>query len=561
MIIIPVTARWSVHGVKGRENCIDYIKNPEKTKGGTLITGINCSSEFAAYEMQVNSQKFHIDEDDTSRTCYHGYQSFDPKEKNLTPEEVHEMGVELVKRLYPEFQVIVTTHTDHLHIHNHFCISSVSLKGRKLEDRLSNPLEGLYGLRDVSDQIALEHGLHIIQDAPKIGHYHKNRYLYDLANKSWKNQIIEMLESLKERCYSFDELLEQLALEGYQIKSGKNIRIRPYGKERFVTMKVLGDKYSEESLKEFFKDKRKNQQIFNFENYKLNTSDSEILNIYDQLARLSKHSVLSTMKDLDANSEYFKYYNSRYLEVRRYHQLVDTINFLNDHKVYNYDNLEMQLKEIQSDIARREEEYNSLLSKHETLQLRVPLCNLYIKYMDDYNAYSEQQEFYPNNIEPSKEVQTFLDIKKELNVETPEEVEEIISEANKMKIEMNQKYAYLTYLKKKASELEKIKGISLENEKGYIKSVSISKKMIDENRTTEDKYCIRIPYSNYFMYIPKNSVAWINFDSRGFVYLVDDKEYVLYDQNDKEIERVYGEDIESISQNEKSKVNEYYRIK
>lgn len=559
MILIPTTARWSVHGVQGRVDCIDYIKNPKKTKGGTLITGINCSSQFAAYEMQVNNQKFNLEENNLSRTCYHGYQSFDPKEKDLTPEEVHQMGVELAKKLYPDFQVVVCTHVDRFHLHNHFCINALNMQGRKLEDRLSNPVEGLYGLRDASDQIALEHGLKIIADAPKIGHYHKNRYLYDLANKSWKTQIIEMLESLKEKCYSFDELLEELALEGYQIKSGKNIRIRPYGKERFVTMKVLGEDYSEESLKSFFKDKRKNQKIISFEDYKLNVDDSDILNIYDQLAQLSKHSILYTMKDLDANSEYFKYYNSRYMEIRRYHQLVDTINFLNNHDIYNYDSLENQLNEIKQDIETREEEYQSMLSEHETLQLRVPLCNLYMKYLDDYSSYLEQQDIYSIDIKPSKEVQAFLDLKKELCVESTEEVEEIISEANKMKIEMNKKYAYLTYLKNKASELEKIRGISLETEKGYIKSVSISKKMIDEQRSTEKEYCIRIPYSEYFLYVPKSSVAWISFDTRGIIYLVDDKEYILYDKDNQEVAKANGEDIESISQNEKQKVNLYYK--
>lgn len=558
---MPTTARWSVHGKQGRINCLDYIMNPEKTKSGTLVTGINCSSQFAAYEMQVNSQKFHIEEDNMSRTCYHAYQSFDPKEKNLTPEEVHEMGVELAKRLYPEFQVVVSTHVDRQHLHNHFCISSVNLKGRKLEDRLSNPLEGLYGLRDVSDQIALEHNLNIIRDAPKIGHYHKNKYLYDLANKSWRVQIIEMLESLKDKCYSFDELLENLALEGYQIKPGKNIRIRPYGKERFVTMKVLDEQYSEESLKEFFKEKRKNYQNIYFESYKLNIDNSEILNIYDQLAKMSKHSVLYTMEDLDSNSDYFKYYNSRYLEVRRYHQLVDTINFLNKYEIYNYDALENQLQNIKQDIIKREEEYESLLSENETLQLRVPLCNLYLKYLDDYDSYLEQQDIYPDNLDLPKEVQAFLDIKKELSIETTEEVEDIIAAANKMKMDMNQRYAYLTYLKTKAGELEKIKGISLETEKGFIKSVSVSNRMIDRNRSTEDNYCIRIPYSDYYIYVPKSSIAWINYDTRGFLYLVDDKEYILYDKNNNEVDQAKGEDIEAISQNEKMKVNEYYKSK
>ncbi|MBO5095747.1 MAG: relaxase/mobilization nuclease domain-containing protein [Bacilli bacterium] len=561
MIIIPATARWCVHGVQGRKKCIDYIKNPDKTMGGKLVTGINCSAELAHYEMENNSKKFNVDENEDSRTCYHAYQSFDPKEKNLTPEEVHQIGIELAKKLYPEFQVVVCTHVDHLHLHNHFCISAVNLKGRKLEDRLSNPIEGLYGLRDASDQIALQHGLHIIEDAPKIGHYHKNKYLYDLANSSWKSQIIETLDSLKERCYSFDEMLEQLALDGYQIKSGKNIRIKPYGKERFVTMKILGDDYSEESLKEFFKDKRRHQKNISFENYELNVNDSDILNIYDELAKLSKHSVLYTMKDLDSNSDYYKYYNSRYLEVRRYHKLVDTIKFLNANEIYNYDSLESQIKVIQNDIKKRENEYNSLLSQHETLQLRVPLCNLFIKYLDDYNGYLEQQEIYPVDAELPKEVQIFLDVKKELNVETPQEVEDIINEANKMKMDMNQKYAYLTYLKNKASELEKIKGISLETEKGYIKSVSISAKMIDESRSSENEYCIRIPYSEYYLYVPKTNVAWIGYNSRGIIYLIDDKEYSLYDKDDYEIRKANGEEIEEISQTEKQKVSEYYKIK
>ena len=54
--------------------------------------------------------------------------------------------------------------------------------------------------------------------------------------------------------------------------------------------------------------------------------DSEILSLYNELAIRSKQSILYSMKDLDANNDYFKYYNSRYMEIRRYHQLVDTIN-------------------------------------------------------------------------------------------------------------------------------------------------------------------------------------------------------------------------------------------
>lgn len=546
--------------MQGRIDCINYIKDSEKTKGGTLVTGINCSSQFAAYEMKVNNDKFHIEEDNNSRTCYHGYQSFDPKEKNLTPEMVHQMGVELVKRLYPEFQVIVATHTDRSHIHNHYVINAVNMKGRKLEDRLANPIEGLYGLRDMSDKIALEYGLKIIEDAPKIGRFGKSKYLYSEATKTWRQQITEKIESLKAICFSFDEMLEQLAYDGYQIKSGKNIRVRPYGKERFVSIKTLGDEYSEESLKEFFKLKRKNNIIIDFEKYNLEDEDSEILSIYNELAIRSKQSILYSMKDLEVNNDYFKYYNSRYMEIRRYHQLVDTINFLNENKIFGYETLEEQIEKIKNDIANREAEYQELFSENETLQLRVPLCNLYLEYLDIYDSFIEQQELSQIELEPSKEVKMFLDAKKELEVESIDEVKDIIAEANKMKIKTNKSYAYLTYLKNKASELEKIKGISLENEKGFIKSVSISKKMIDQSCSTNLEYCIRIPYSEYYIYVPKENIAWISFDKRGIIYLVDDKEYILYDKNNDEQRRATGEEIEKISSEEKQKVNELYKI-
>lgn len=534
----------------------------EKTKNGTLVSGINCSSEFASYEMKLNNDRFHIDEETGSRTCYHGYQSFDPKEKDLTPEEVHKMGVELVKRLYPNFQVVVSTHIDRGHLHNHFVINAVDMDGRKLEDRLANPKEGLYGLRDESDKIALEHGLKILNDAPKIGRFHKNKYLYDIANKSWKSQIIEMLETLKEKCFTFDELLENLALEGYQIKSGKNIRIKPYGKQKFVTMKILGEDFSEENLKKFFFNKSKNSIAIDFENYKLNVEDSELLKIQDELIKLSKNSILLTMKDLDSTKQYPKYYNSRYLEIKRYHRLVDTLNFLNDNEIYHYEDLQKHIDEIIKDINIKEEEYKEQVSLNETLQLRIPLCELYLKYLDYYESYVEQQELSSKDVEISDEVQTFLKVKEELQVESTDDVKDILANANRVKMETNRQYAYLSYLKNKASSLEKIRTISLEEEKGFIKSITISKRMIDDSRSDDKNYCIRIPYSKeLYIYIPKENLVWFSFDNRAYVYLIDDKEYELYDKENQVVQRITGEELEKVELEEKKKINEYYKLK
>ena len=162
-------------------------------------------------------------------------------------------------------------------------------------------------------------------------------------------------------------------------------------------------------------------------------------------------------------------------------------------------------------------------------------------------------------VDPSNEVKLFLEAKNELKVNTPDEVQEIIASANQYKKESNHQYAYLNYLKTKASELEKIKSISLESNKGFIKSVSISKSMIDYTRSNDKEYCVRIPYSEYYLYVPIENIAWVSYDNRGIIYLVDDKEYSLYDKEDNEISKTCGIDIESISLNEKKQIREYYK--
>ena len=193
---------------------------------------------------------------------------------------------------------------------------------------------------------------------------------------------------------SLDELLERLLMEGYQIKDGKHIKVKPLGKENYVTMKVLGDDYSEESLKQFFYDKRSNQKAFAFQSYKIKNNSSELLNIQSMLADISKQSILLSMKGLDVKVSYPKYYNSRFLEVKRFNKIVDTINFLNDNNIFSYEDLQNKINELSQEINLKEKSFVDLQSQNETLQLRVPLCELYLKYLDYYERYLEQKEWW-----------------------------------------------------------------------------------------------------------------------------------------------------------------------
>ena len=61
------------------------------------------------------------------RVCYHGYQSF--KADEVTAETAHEIGVRLAEELWGgRFEVVVATHCNTGHYHNHFV--SAPIRGR-----------------------------------------------------------------------------------------------------------------------------------------------------------------------------------------------------------------------------------------------------------------------------------------------------------------------------------------------------------------------------------------------------------------------------------------------
>ncbi len=107
------------------------------------------------------------------------------------------------------------------------------------------------------------------------------------------------------------------------------------------------------------------------------------------------------------------------------------------------------------------------------------------------------------------------------------------------------------------TDMERLKGKSLELQ-GYIKGLSFSKNMIDEQRSNEKYYCVRIPYTQQYFYLQKDCVAWDVYEERASMYLIDDKEYELYDKYDNKQTTVSGNDLEAISLNKKIELDKYY---
>ena len=92
--------------------------------------------------------------------AFHSFQSF--KEGEVTPELAHQIGIELANKMWGDrFQVVVSTHLNTKHIHNHFVINSISyIDGKRYYDNR----ESYAKLRLLNDTICKEYGLSYLEE-------------------------------------------------------------------------------------------------------------------------------------------------------------------------------------------------------------------------------------------------------------------------------------------------------------------------------------------------------------------------------------------------------------
>lgn len=239
---------FTAQDLQGLRDVMDYATQDYKTERQHYVSGVNCALEIARDEMQMVKQQFGKE---GGIIAYHGYQSFAPGE--VTPEQAHGIGVELARRLWGDrFQVVAATHLDREHIHNHFVLNSVSfVDGKKYDD-----CKATYALmRQTSDQLCREHGLSVIEH-PEQGRT-MSRDTWEAEQKgrpTWYGQIRQDVDSCITRSFLFEHFIANLKKQGYEVKTGKYIAVRPPGRERFVRLKNLGDNCTEEAIRQRIRD-------------------------------------------------------------------------------------------------------------------------------------------------------------------------------------------------------------------------------------------------------------------------------------------------------------------
>jgi len=179
--------------------------------------------------------------------AFHGYQSFAPGE--ATPDAAHEIGIRLAKELWGErFQVIVATHLDkENHIHNHFVLNSVSFAdGYRYNDCTDTYME----MRKASDRLCQEYGLSVVENPRRGKSKQYGEWRADKQGKpTWRDLIKKDVDRAIREAMTDRQFFHNLHSMGYEIKLGKDISVRPPGKDRFFRLaRNFGEEYTLDAI-------------------------------------------------------------------------------------------------------------------------------------------------------------------------------------------------------------------------------------------------------------------------------------------------------------------------
>ena len=239
---------------QGLSDVIEYAVQQQKTgktvesEGETVmrqfVSGVNCSPSTARDEIAV--KKRFGKEDGT--VAYHGYQSFAPGE--ATPELAHEIGLALAKKLWGEkYQVLVATHLDREnHLHNHFVVNTVSFVDGIKYHRTE---QDYFDMQRESDRLCREYGLSVIENPQRGKSKHYGEWRAEQEQRPTRRGLIRAdIDEAIRQAMTERQFFDALRKKGYAVKVGKDISVRPPGKERFVRlMRNFGEDYSLDSIR------------------------------------------------------------------------------------------------------------------------------------------------------------------------------------------------------------------------------------------------------------------------------------------------------------------------
>ena len=232
-----------------------YILNPDKTEDLLYTNAVNClpNAKDAYLAMKTVYEQFSGEKYNAplpkqgkgSVKAIHYIQSFDPKD-NISPELAHKIARTFARKAFGDnCQVVIATHLDKKHVHNHIIINAYGVDGHKFNDNQTT----LKQLREISDRVCLAFGIKPIEPQKGVSQNTAyNEWEHKQRGTSWKHKIRLEIDRLILKVKNVDELLAELEMLGYTVRRGKYISVKAPDQQRAVRLKTLGEDYTIESL-------------------------------------------------------------------------------------------------------------------------------------------------------------------------------------------------------------------------------------------------------------------------------------------------------------------------
>ena len=417
---MATTSIWSIKN--NLKQSINYIINPKKTinkdygkdtynyleltdneynfkqEKVCYVSCINCSENNPYDDIKFTKEQYgKID----GILAFHGYQSF--KEGEVTANIAHEIGVKFAEEMFGDYEVVVATHQNTNHIHNHFILNSVSIKtGKKYNNNRTN----LAKLRQISDSLCAEYGLSVLEENIS----YKNTYKYKVMNNDYYRILKEDLDNVISYSVTLKQVIARLKKLDYKVYSynGK-ITIYKENYDKVRIEKAFGNDYSIDSInKRLYSSrqivfKRLSQKNIFEEYYRNNEHHKGIYGLYLYYCYLLKvfpqkypkqylpYSIRQDIKKMDLISEQTRFMASNKIETKE-----DLESFTEN----NYEKLSI-LKGQRENLwkryhrAKTEEDKSKILSEINSIQPTIKE----LRKIDNYcKSIKERSESIQNNL-------------------------------------------------------------------------------------------------------------------------------------------------------------------
>lgn len=277
---------------------LNYICKEEKTDN-KLISGKDCIPENAYEEMMTVKKMY---QKLTGREKIHFVQSFSPTDK-LTYEQAHEIGLRMAE-YFKGFQVVVATHIDRQHIHNHIVLNTVNFETGLKFHQSKNDLQKI---KDLSNKICKEYGLTVTEQKSKVSDIKINEYQARIKGISWKQVLSNDIDVVMEKSNNKYEFFRNMNELGYKVNWSKEklsiIYTTPTG-YKCSDKKLHKEKYLKENMEQYFKEQlRKNIKGIKNEKITYKSIHSNLAQIIEQFSKNKQTEDTPTLTGLNESAK------------------------------------------------------------------------------------------------------------------------------------------------------------------------------------------------------------------------------------------------------------------